>query len=40
LAVKVDIEAGRAVYRADDVHARMKRLAKGEKARRPAPSRK
>jgi predicted transcriptional regulator len=37
LASKADIEAGGAVYRADDVHAWMERLAKGEKTRRPAP---
>lgn len=36
LAAKADIEAGGAVYRADDVHAWMERLAKGEKAPRPA----
>jgi predicted transcriptional regulator len=40
LAAKADIEAGRAVYRAEDVHAWMERLAKGEKPRRPAPWRK
>ena len=40
LASKADIEAGGAVYRADDVHAWMERLAKGDKARRPAPWRK
>ena len=37
LAAKTDIEAGGAVYRADDVHAWMERLAKGGKAARPAP---
>jgi len=37
LAAKADIEAGGAVYRADDVHAWMERLAKGEKPPRPAP---
>jgi len=37
LAAKSDIEKGGAVYRADDVHAWMERLAKGEKAARPAP---
>ena len=33
-------EAGGAVYRAEDVHAWMERLAKGEKPPRPAPWRK
>ena len=33
-------EAGAAVYRAEDVHAWMERLAKGEKPPRPAPWRK
>lgn len=37
LAAKAGIESGGAVYRADDVHAWMERLAKGEKPRRPAP---
>lgn len=37
LAAKADIEAGGAVYRAEDVHAWMERLAKGEKPPRPAP---
>lgn len=37
LAAKTDIEAGGAVYRAEDVHAWMERLAKGEKPPRPAP---
>ena len=36
LAAKSDIEKSGAVYRADDVHAWMERLAKGEKAPRPA----
>ena len=40
LAAKADIEAGRAVYRSDDVHAWMERLARAEKPRRPAPWRK
>jgi predicted transcriptional regulator len=40
LAAKADIEAGGAVYRADDVHAWMERLARGERARRPASWRK
>lgn len=37
LASKADVEAGEAVYRAEDVHAWMERLAKGEKPPRPAP---
>jgi len=37
LAAKADIESGGAVYRADDVHAWMERLAKGGKPPRPAP---
>ncbi len=37
LASKADVEAGGAVYRAEDVHAWMERLAKGEKPPRPAP---
>jgi predicted transcriptional regulator len=37
LAAKADIEAGGAVYRAEDVHAWMDHLARGEKAQRPAP---
>ena len=37
LASKAEIDAGGAVYRAEDVHAWMERLAKGEKAPRPAP---
>jgi len=37
LAAKADIEAGGAMYRAEDVHAWMERLAKGEKPPRPAP---
>ena len=40
LASKADVEAGGEVYRAEDVHAWMERLAKGEKAPRPAPWRK
>ena len=40
LASKADVEAGGAVYRAEDVHAWMERLAKGEKPPRPAPWRK
>ena len=40
LASKADVEAGGTVYRAEDVHAWMERLAKGEKAPRPAPWRK
>ncbi len=34
------IEAGAEVYRAEDVHAWLDRLARGGKARRPAPWRK
>lgn len=37
LASEAEIDAGGAVYRAEDVHAWMERLAKGEKAPRPAP---
>lgn len=37
LAAKADIESGGAVYRADDVHAWMERLARGGKPPRPAP---
>ena len=37
LAAKADIESGGAVYRAEDVHAWMDRLVKGEKPLRPAP---
>lgn len=37
LASKAAVDAGGAVYRAEDVHAWMERLAKGEKATRPAP---
>ena len=37
LAAKSDIEKGGAVYRAEDVHAWMERLATGKKAPRPAP---
>jgi predicted transcriptional regulator len=40
LASDAAVEAGGAVYRAEDVHAWMERLAKGEKPRRPAPWRK
>ena len=36
-AAKADIESGGAVYRAEDVHAWMERLAKGGKAPRPVP---
>lgn len=35
-----DIDAGANVYRAEDVHAWMKRLAKGDSAKKPAPWRK
>jgi len=37
LASKADVEAGGAVYRAEDVHAWMERLAKGERPPRPSP---
>jgi len=37
LAAKADVEAGGTVYRAEDVHAWMERLAKGGKPVRPAP---
>ena len=37
LASKADVEAGGAVYRAEDVHAWIERLAKGEKPPRPLP---
>lgn len=37
LASKAEIDAGGAVYRAEDVHAWLERLAKGEKPPRPAP---
>jgi predicted transcriptional regulator len=37
LASKADVEAGGAVYRAEDVHAWMEKLAKGEKPPRPSP---
>jgi predicted transcriptional regulator len=37
LAADADIEKTGEVYRADDVHAWMKRLAAGESARRPKP---
>ena len=40
LAADAASEAGGAVYRAEDVHAWMERLAKGEKPPRPAPWRK
>lgn len=40
LASDAAVEAGAAVYRAEDVHAWMERLAKGEKPPRPAPWRK
>lgn len=40
LAADAAVEAGAAVYRAEDVHAWMERLAKGEKPPRPAPWRK
>jgi len=40
LASDAAVEAGAAVYRAQDVHAWMERLAKGEKPPRPAPWRK
>jgi len=40
LAAKADIESGGSVYRPEDVHAWMERLAKGEKPPRPAPWRK
>jgi predicted transcriptional regulator len=37
LAAKADIETSGSVYRAEDVHAWMERLAKGEKPPRPSP---
>lgn len=37
LASDAAVEAGGAVYRAEDVHTWMERLAKGEKPPRPAP---
>jgi len=37
LAAKADIEGGGTVYRADDVHAWLERLARGDKPPRPAP---
>ena len=37
LAAKADVEAGGAVYRAEDVHAWMEKLAKGERPPRPSP---
>jgi len=37
LSAKADIESGGSVYRAEDVHAWMERLAKGEEPLRPAP---
>ena len=40
LASDAAAEAGGAVYRAEDVHAWMERLAKGEKPPRPTPWRK
>jgi predicted transcriptional regulator len=40
LASDAAVEAGGSVYRAEDIHAWMERLARGEKAPRPAPWRK
>ena len=40
MASDAAVEAGAAIYRAEDVHAWMERLAKGEKPPRPAPWRK
>jgi predicted transcriptional regulator len=40
LASDSAVESGAAVYRAEDVHAWLERLAKGEKAPRPRPWRK
>jgi predicted transcriptional regulator len=40
MASDAAVEAGGAVYRAEDVHAWMERLAKGEKPPRPTPWRK
>lgn len=40
LAAKADVEAGGAVYRAEDVHAWLERLARDRKAARPQPWRK
>ena len=37
LASKAEVDVGGAVYRAEDVHAWMERLARGEKVPRPAP---
>jgi predicted transcriptional regulator len=37
LAAKADIDAGGAVYRAEDVHAWLERLARDPKAARPQP---
>jgi predicted transcriptional regulator len=37
LASKAEIDAGGSVYRAEDVHAWMERLAKGENPPRPTP---
>ncbi|MEK6246128.1 MAG: ribbon-helix-helix protein, CopG family [Pseudomonadota bacterium] len=37
MASAAAVEAGGAVYRAEDVHAWMERLAKGERPPRPAP---
>lgn len=40
MAADAAVEAGGAVYLAEDVHAWMERLAKGEKPPRPSPRRK
>lgn len=40
MASDAAVEAGGSVYRAEDVHAWMERLAKGEKPPRPTPWRK
>jgi len=40
LAAKADVEAGGAVYRVEDVHAWLERLARDRKASRPQPWRK
>lgn len=40
LAADAKVEAGEAVYRADDVHAWLSRLARNPKAARPKPWRK
>jgi hypothetical protein len=37
LAADREIEAGGEVYAADDVHAWLERLARGERAKRPKP---